>query len=422
MVNDLTDGANTASGSRPLDGLVVLDLTQALSGPICTCILADYGAKVIKVESPGKADMTRAKNYDVTLPVDADTGGDNFYSINRNKYGICVDNRSPEGKKILQDLACKVDILVSNYRPGVTQKIGIDYDSLKDRNPRLICCEISAFREKERENDPAFDVVIQAASGILASTGYPDQPPAKVGASITDMAAGLNAVQGILLALIERGATGRGQLVTVKMQDAAMYMLAQYVTPCVMDPVFDLKRSGMCHVEATPSNGYKTSDGYILTTPASDSLFAKFSQAIGRPELPADERFSTGFARYANREALDDIIVPIMKSRTTDEWYQLLKSMGIPVSPIRTPKEAFRKAYDAGDPIVATVQHPTRGPMPVIGTVCDLSETPGRVDRRAPIFGENTQDVLRDMLGMSDDSIVELEQKNVIHCYQGDLI
>ena len=414
--------ANTASGRRPLDGLTVLDITQALSGPICTCILADYGAKVIKVESPGKADMTRAKNYDVTLPIDADTGGDNFYSINRNKYGICVDNRSPEGKQILQDLAAKVDILVSNYRPGVTQKIGIDYESMKERNPRLICCEISAFREKGRENDPAFDVVIQAASGLLASTGYPDQPPAKVGASITDMAAGLNAVQGILLALVERGVTGRGQLVTVKMQDAAMFMLAQYVTPCVADPVFDLGRSGMCHVEATPSNGYQTSDGYILTTPASDSLFAKFADAIGRPELATDERFSTGAARYANREALDDIICPAIRGATTDEWFQLLKARGIPVSPIRTPKEAFRRAAADGAPIIATVQHPTRGPMPVIGTVCELSETPGRVDRRAPIFGENTQEVLSGMLGMSEERIAELERKNVIHRYHGDLV
>ena len=417
----MTDETARTSGRRPLDGIVVLDMTQALSGPICTCILADYGAKVIKVEAPGKADMTRAKNYDVTLPIDADTGGDNFYAINRNKYGICIDNRSPEGKQILKDLACKSDILISNYRPGVTKKIGIDYDSLKELNPRLICCEISAFREKERVDEPAFDVVIQAASGILASTGYPDQPPAKVGASITDMAAGLNAVQGILLALLERGVSGRGQLVSVKMQDAAMFMLAQYATPCVADPVFDLKRSGMCHVEATPSNGYRTSDGYILTTPASDGLFAKFTQAIGRPELASDEKFSNGAARYANREELDEIIKSILATRTTDEWYRLLKSVGVPVSPICTPKEAFRKAYAEGSPIVATVEHPTRGPMPVIGTVCELSESPGRVDRRAPIFGENTQEVLSEMLGMSDAQIAELESKNVIHRYHGDL-
>lgn len=417
----MTDEKCTAPGRRPLDGIVVLDMTQALSGPICTCILADYGAKVIKVEAPGKADMTRAKNYDVTLPIDADTGGDNFYAINRNKFGICIDNRSPEGKQILRDLAGKADILISNYRPGVTKKIGIDYDALKELNPRLICCEISAFREKDRVDEPAFDVVIQAASGILASTGYPDQPPAKVGASVTDMAAGLNAVQGILLALLERGVTGRGQLVTVKMQDAAMFMLAQYATPCVADPVFDLGRSGMCHVEATPSDGYQTLDGYVLTTPASDGLFTKFAQAIGRPELAADERFSSGAARYANRETLDGIIRPIMRTRTTDEWYRLLKSMGIPVSPISTPKEAFRKAYAEGSPIVATVEHPTRGPMPVIGTVCELSETPGRVDRRAPIFGENTQEILSEMLGMSDAEIEQLESKNVIHRYHGDL-
>ncbi len=406
---------------RPLDGIVVLDLTQALSGPICTCVLADYGAKVIKVEAPNKADMTRAKNYDVTLPIDPDTGGDNFYAINRNKYGICVDNRSEKGKKILRDLASKVDVLVSNYRPGVTKKIGIDYETLREINPRLICCEISAFREKDRVNDPAFDVVVQAASGILASTGYPDAPPAKVGASITDISAGINAVQGILLALLERDKTGRGQLVTVKMQDAAMFLMAQYVTPCVADPTFDLKRSGMCHVEATPSNGYETSDGYLLTTPATDGLFAKFCDALEIPEIAKDERFCSGAARYKNRIALDEIIVPILKTRPTQQWYTLLKSRGIPASPICTPKEAFRKAYDEGSPIVATVKHPTRGDMPVIGTVCELSETPGKVARRAPIFGENTKDILENMLDLSDDQITELERENVIHCYHGNL-
>lgn len=407
---------------RPLDGIVVLDLTQALSGPICTCILADYGAKVIKVESPGKADMTRAKNYDVSIPADMDTGGDNFYAINRNKYGICVDNRSPEGRKVLRGLAAKADIVVSNYRPGVTQKIGIDYASLCEVNPKVICCEISAFREKARVDEPAFDVVVQAASGILASTGYPDEPPAKVGASITDMSAGINAVQGILLALLQRAKTGKGQEVIVKMQDAAMFMLAQYCTPCVQDPVFDLGRSGMCHVEATPSNGYKTTDGYILTTPATDSLFAKFCALLGRPELAKDEKFVDGFARYKNREELDSIIKPIMETRSTEEWYRELKAAGLPGSPIYTPKQAFRKAYSEGSPIVAEVEHPTRGKMPVIGTVCELSDTPGKVDRRAPIFGENTAEVLTEMLGMDEAQLEELEAKNVIKCYKGDLI
>jgi len=410
------------NGSRPRDGIVVLDLTQALSGPICTCVLADYGATVIKVESPGKADMTRAKNYDPSIPIDLDAGGDNFYSINRNKYGICIDNRSQEGKELLQKLASKVDVVASNYRPGVTAKIGIDYETLSKINPGIICLEISAFREKDRQEEPAFDVVIQAASGILASTGYPDQPPAKVGASITDMSAGINAVQGVLLALLQRNKTGKGQLVTVKMQDAAMFMLAQYATPCVQDPVFDLGRSGMCHVEATPSNGYATTDGFILTTPATDGLFTKFCAVIGRPEMAADERFCNGAARYKNREALDEIIVPIMKTKSTDEWYKLLKAAGLPGSPINTPRQAFQKAYSEGSPIVQEVEHPTRGKMPVIGVVCELSETPGKVDRRAPIFGENTASVLRDMLNMSNSEIAELEEKKVIRCYKGDLV
>lgn len=406
---------------KPLDGITVLDLTQALAGPICTCILADYGATVLKVEAPSKADMTRAKNYDVTVPINAETGGDNFYAINRNKYGISVDNRSPEGKEILQRLAAKCDIVISNYRPGVTQKIGIDYETVSKLNPATIVCEISAFREKSRQDEPAFDVVVQAASGILASTGYPDEPPAKVGASITDMCAGLNAVQGILMALLERKTSGKGQLVTVKMQDAAMFMLAQYATPCLVNPDFDLRRSGMCHIEATPSNGYETTDGYILTTPATDNLFAKFAKVIGRPDMAEDPRFLTGASRYKYRLELDEIIKPAMKTKSTDEWYRLLKQAGLPASPIYTPKQAFTKAYEEHSPIVADVVHPIFGKIPVIGTVCEMSATPGSVARRAPILGENTAAVLHELLGMTDEEISSLEERSVVRCYHGDL-
>ncbi len=405
--------------SRPLDGIKVLDMTQALAGPICTCILADYGATVYKVEGTRNPDMTRGKNYNPDVPCDVEVGGDNFYAINRNKYGISIDNRSETGKEVLRRLAANVDIVISNYRPGVTKKIGIDYDTLKEINPAIICCEISAFREKERESEPAFDVVIQAASGILASTGYPDQPPAKVGASITDMSAGLNAVQGILMALIQRQKTGRGQFVDVRMQDAAMFMLSQYATPCIMDSEFDLGRNGMCHVEATPSNGYKTADGYILTTPATDSLFAKFCEVLGMPEVSRDERFVNGAARLQNRMVLDELISSKMVEKTTSEWFRLLKSAGLPASPIETPKQAFRKAYEEQSPIIATVEHPIQGPMPVIGTVCELSETPPRVTRRAPCLGENTRDVLKNIAGYSDAEIDEMEKLHAVRCYKG---
>lgn len=407
-----------SNSRRPLDGIKVLDMTQALSGPICTCILADYGAAVYKVEGVKNPDMTRGKNYNPDVPCDVEIGGDNFYAINRNKLGVSIDNRSSKGKEILKRIAQNVDIVISNYRPGVTQKIGIDYETLKQINPRIICCEISAFREKARETEPAFDVVIQAASGILASTGYPDQPPAKVGASITDMSAGLNAVQGILLALLERDVSGEGQLVSVRMQDAAMFMLAQYATPCIADAEFDLGRHGMCHVEATPSNGYKTSDGYILTTPATDSLFSRFCDVLGISDVGADEKFRTGAARLKNRDELDRIISQKMILRTTQEWFSLLKSAGLPASPIYTPKQAFSKAYSEHSPIVATVKHPIQGDMPVIGTVCDLSATPGRVTRRAPCLGEDTREVLRDVAGYTDDEISAFEAENVIRCYK----
>ena len=411
-----------SENSRPLDGIRVLDMTQALAGPICTCILADYGATVYKVEGTKNPDMTRGKNYNPDVPCDREVGGDNFYAINRNKYGISIDNRSEAGRAVLRRLAAKMDIVISNYRPGVTKKIGIDYDTLREINPGIICCEISAFREKERENEPAFDVVIQAASGILASTGYPDQPPAKVGASITDMSAGLNAVQGIMMALFQRQKTGRGQFVDVRMQDAAMFMLSQYATPCIMDPDFDLGRNGMCHVEATPSNGYKTADGYLLTTPATDSLFRKFCEVLGMPEVGVSEKFCDGAARLKNRTELDALISEKMLARTTREWYDLLRAAGLPASPIETPKQAFRKAYAEQSPVVATVEHPIQGPMPVIGTVCQLSETPAQVTRRAPILGENTREVLRELGGYSDAEIDAMEQEKAVRCYHGTAV
>ena len=165
------------NGKRPLDGIIVLDLSQALSGPACTCILADYGARVIKVEGVSGKEMSRGINSNPNLEFDPVNGGDSFNAINRNKDSICINLRTDDGKHIMWQLLKRADILISNYRPGTTKKMGLDYDSVKDLNPRLICCEIAAFSEKGRENDAGFDVVVQAASGILASTGYPQASP-----------------------------------------------------------------------------------------------------------------------------------------------------------------------------------------------------------------------------------------------------
>ena len=408
---------------RPLDDITVLDLTHALSGPICTSMLADYGARVIKVEGL-KDNKIRGFDDDGTPP--GKKAGDifnSFTAINRNKDSICLNLRDPECMAILKKLIGKADVLISNYRPGTTKVMGIDYESLSPLYPRLICCEISAFREKGRENEPGYDVVVQAASGLIASTGYPGQPPAKPGPSLADIASGMTMMQGILLALIERSKTGAGQAVKVRMQDAAMFMMAQYAPSLIDDPEYEFKPNGMAHIEATPSNGFKTSDGYIFTAPAGDKLFPIFCDVIGMPHLLDDPRFSTTQNLIDNRDTLyNDVLGPMFLTKTTKEWYDLLSSAGLPVSPIATPKQAWLRAAEQHSPIVASVHHPHYGKMHTAGVALELSSTPGRVEKPAPYLGQNTYEVLTQMAGISPERISELEGRGVIRCCRPDLI
>lgn len=399
---------------RPLDGITVIDLTIALSGPICTCMLADYGAHVIKVESTKNDAIRGFFTEEDKLATEASASFRNFSSINRNKDSVCMNLRDPECMGIFKEMLKTADILVSNFRPGTTKAMGIDYDTLKEINPRIICAEICAFREKGRENEPGYDVVVQAASGIVDATGYPDQAPCKPGPSLADMSSGLQTMQGILLALLEREKTGRGQLVKVRMQDAAMFMMAQYSTPLIDNPDYEFKRSGMAHIEATPSNGFKTKDGYVFTAPAGDKLWPIFCRVIGMPDLPDDPRFNPHSKLIENRNILyDEILGPIFLTKTSKEWYDILSAEGLPVSPISTLKQAWCRAAEQGAPIVAAVEHPQFGTMHFPGIAIELSETPGRVEKYAPYLGEHTEEILSGM-GISDEKMDELENRGVL--------
>ena len=403
---------------KPLDGIKVIDLTRALSGPICTCMLADYGAHVIKIEDTNCELMRGYPIGGMKNATEANDGFRNFASIHRNKDAVCMKLRDPECMKALKLMLKDTDVLVSNYRPGTTKAMGIDYESLKDEFPRLICAEVAAFREKGREMEPGYDVVVQAASGIIASTGYPGQPPCKPGPSMADMASGLQLTQGILLALLERERSGLGQAVNVRMQDAAMFMMAQYSTPLIDNPDYEFVPNGMAHVEATPSNGFKTSDGYIFTAPAGDKLFPIFCNIIGMPELPNDERFNTIQKMIDNRSILyDDILGPMFLTKTTQEWYELLSSAGLPVSPIATAKQAWCKAAEQGSQIVAAVEHPKFGTIHLPGLAIELSATPGSVDKYPPYPGEHTVENLKS-IGYTDEQIAELEQRGSVRCWR----
>lgn len=406
---------------RPLDGIVVIDFTQALAGPVATSIMADYGATVIKVENTKGSEMSRHVGLHKALSADPLIGGDSFWAINRNKNGISVDTRNPEGMDIVYKLLEKADVIVSNYRPGTTKAMGIDYDSLKERYPRLICAEIGAFAEKAREREPAFDAIIQAASGVLECTGEPERP-SKVGFSITDVTSGLFLVQGIMFALYDREKTGRGQNVEVRMQDAAMFFFQQEVVDLLNVPDYRDFRYGSRSNISCPNGGAKTKDGFIIINPANDKLWKVFcTEVIDRPEWLTDPRYDNSLHRLENNEQLWVDIEEIFSQWTTEEIFERMKAANLPASPIESSKNAFLKAQAEGRHIVAEIEHPLFGKLGACGYVVDMSETPAFVDKGAPILGQDTDDVLKRLGGYSEQEIADLKQRGVIRNYRDEI-
>lgn len=398
----------------PLEGIKVLDFSQALAGPCCTSILADYGAEVIKVENIKGSEMTRHVNLSKKYEAAPEIGGDSFWAICRNKYSISVDTRSPEGMEVVYRLLENADILVSNYRPGTTKAMGIDYETLKDKYPRLICAEIGAFAEKERQAEPAFDAIIQAASGIMDSTGEPASP-SKVGFSITDVVSGLFMVQGVMFALYNREKTGRGQNVDVRMQDAGMYFFSQEVVDLLGDPSYKDERCGGRSNMACPNGAAKTKDGYIIINPGNPKLWKTFcEEIIDKPEWVDDPVFSSAIGRMENKEVVWKVIEDKFANYTSEELYQKMKAASLPSSPIVTSKDAYKKAKEEGRQIVSTVKHPIYGDIDVAGFVVNLSETPGSVRKGAPYLGEDTVRVLKEMGGYTEEEIKDLENRGVI--------
>ena len=399
---------------RPLDGIVVLDLTQALAGPVATGILADYGATVIKVENIKGSEMSRNVNLHKMYAADPRIGGGSFWAINRNKNGISVDSRSPEGMAVIHRLLKKADVLVSNYRPGTTKAMGLDYESLKKGYPGLICAEIGAFAERARESEPAFDAIIQAASGILECTGEPERP-SKVGFSITDVASGLFLVQGIMFALFERTRTGKGQSVDVRMQDAGMFFFQQEVVDLLNVPEYQDHRCGSRSNISCPNGGARTKDGFIIINPGNDKLWKIFcEQVIGRPEWVSDPRYDTALHRLENNKELWKAIEDIFAQWTTQEVYEKMKAASLPASPIESSKEAFLKARREGREIVTEVEHPLYGKLGACGHVIRLSDTPAYVDKGAPILGQDTDRFLKELGGYSDEEIGALKARGVV--------
>lgn len=401
-------------GKRPLDGVTVLDFTIALAGPTCTSYLADYGARVIKVETYGKGDVGRGVNDNPKMAGDLVSGGDSFNGFNRNKEGISVDLRNEEAKALLKKMIAKVDVVVSNYRPGVMDEMGFSYEECKKIKPDIIYADIRAYSCGERINDGGMDVVIQARAGTIGFTGLPDGTVCKPGPSMSDMLGGHNCFEGILMALYHKAMTGEGQHVTACLADATMMIMEQYIGPCLNNPNFVMKPNGLVHQEIVPCQGYKSADNYIYIAAGSNKLWAALVTAMGKPEWANDERFLSNDDRKKNKPIMDEALEAIFKTKPALEWEDILTKAGVPNSIIATPRQAFEEAQRDHNDIIQTVHHPKWGDITVAGYSIKMHQNPAYITKPAPRRGEHTKSVLQEFTGISDAEFNRLVEEKAL--------
>jgi len=383
----------------PLAGLTVLDLTRVLSGPYCTMLLADMGARVIKIEQPGRGDETRAWGPPFVAGESA-----YFLSINRNKESVALDFKHPGGRKALDRLLDRADILVENFRPGTLDRVGLGYAAVAATHPRLVYCSISGFGQTgPRRNQAGYDAVMQAEGGLMSVTGAADGPAYRVGVAIADLVAGLLAAQGIVLALYSRDRTGRGQQVDVGMLDGVVSLLT-YHASMHLTTATTSQRVGNRHATIAPYDTFSAADGELFLAVGNDDQFRRFCEVIGQQPLLADERFATNPARVVHHLELRGLLAPILQQHSRAHWSDVLTRAGVPCGAVRDVPDALSDPQLLARQMIEAVEHAAAGTIKVLGVPIKLSETPGSVRTAPPMIGQHTAQVLAE-IGMTLDEI-----------------
>jgi crotonobetainyl-CoA:carnitine CoA-transferase CaiB-like acyl-CoA transferase len=393
----------------PLSGTTVVDFTRVLSGPYCTMLLADMGARVIKIEQPGRGDDTRAWG-----PPFVNGESAYFLSINRNKESLTLDLKHPSSRNVLDRLLQHADVAVENFRPGTMERLGLGYGDLRERFPRLVFCSISGFGQNgPRSSEPGYDAVIQGEAGLMSITGAADGPPFRLGVAIADIVSGMFAAQGIAMALLARVRTGRGQCVDVGMLDATAALLT-YQAGIYFATGKTPGRMGNRHPTIVPYETFPARDGDFVVAVGNDEQWRRFCAAIGAPELADDERFATNRTRVANYDALRPLLVGRLQSRSRNVWVADLKDAGVPCGSVREVAEVLQDAHLTARGMIETVQHATAGSLRVLGVPIKLSETPGSVRTAPPALGQHTHQVLTGDCGLSEAEIEELRAAGAV--------
>jgi crotonobetainyl-CoA:carnitine CoA-transferase CaiB-like acyl-CoA transferase len=404
----------------PLDGITVLDLTRVLSGPYCTMLLADMGARVIKIEQPGKGDDTRAWGPPFLYPVEqqspersADAGGESAYflSINRNKESVTLDFKRDEGRAILERLVAASDVLVENFRPGTLNRIGLDYGSLGPKHPRLVYCSISGFGQTgPRSREAGYDAVMQGEGGLMSITGAPDGGPVRLGVAIADIVTGMFAAYGIAMALFARERSGREQEVDLAMLDAVTALLTYQAGNFFASGKVPA-RLGNRHPSIVPYETFAASDGEFVVAVGNDEQWKKFCGVAGLHDEP---RFATNRQRVTAYDELRPIVAAALRRQPRQFWIDRLNAAGVPCGSVRNLQELFADPQVAAREMLAYMDHEALGPLKMLGIPVKLSETPGVLRTPPPRLGEHTNAVLERDLGLNPSAIVELRRQKVI--------